>query len=161
MAFEISHAVDDSDVAFVMRLDRGSTVCSMMSSRSTHFRKVGTNVDAFINLATLNYLLAGLQLCYVSSHPQKSRWFDLLYDLDKYTFSDVGRQLTLWDLRYIVRDLIVPFGVVRGSEKQGGQDETGLSAATWPVNFVTSMVLDGHDRNVLSYWHYHDLSAVS
>ena len=159
MNFEISHAVDDSDVAFVMRLDRKSTVCSMMSSRSTHYHKVGTNIDAFINLPTLNYLLAGLQLCYVPSHPSRSKWFDLLHDLDQERFPEPGVQLTLWDLRYIIRDLIVPFGIVRGSEKQGGQDETGLSPATWPVNFVCNLVLDGHDRNVVNYWHYHDVSA--
>ena len=159
MNFEISHAVDDSDVAFVMRLDRKSTICSMMSSRSTHYHKVGTNIDAFINLPTLNYLLAGLQLCYVRSHPGRSKWFDLLHDLDQERYAAPGFQLTLWDLRYIIRDLIVPFGIVRGSEKQGGQDETGISAATWPVNFVCNMVLDGHDRNVVNYWHYHDVSA--
>ncbi len=84
MNFELSHAVDDSDVAFVMRLDRKSTVCSMMSSRSTHYHKVGTNIDAFINLPTLNYLLAGLQLCYSSSHNQPSKWIELLHDLDQY-----------------------------------------------------------------------------
>jgi hypothetical protein len=142
-----------------MRLDRGSTVCSMMSSRSTMFHKVGTNIDAFINLPTLNYILAGIQLCYRSEYPDKSKWFELLYDLDKYHFSHVGKQLTLWDLRYITRELIVPFGIARGSEKQGGQDEVGLSAATWPVNFVTNLVLDGHERNVVNYWHYHDVSA--
>lgn len=159
MNFEISHAVDDSDVAFVMRLDRKSTICSMMSSRSTHYHKVGTNIDAFINLATVNYLLAGLQLCYSRKHHGGSKWFDLLHDLDQERYPEPGVQLTLWDLRYILRELIVPFGVVRGSEKQGGQDETGLSPATWPVNFVCNMVLDGHDRNVLNYWHYHDVSA--
>lgn len=159
MNFEISHAVDDSDVAFVMRLDRKSTVCSIMSSRSTHYHKVGTNIDAFINLPTLNYLLAGLQLCYVPSHPGRSKWFDLLHDLDQERYAAPGFQLTLWDLRYVIRDLVVPFGVVRGSEKQGGQDETGFSPATFPVNFVTNMVLDGHERNVVNYWHYHDVSA--
>lgn len=159
MNFELSHAVDDSDVAFVMRLDRKSTVCSMMSSRSTHYHKVGTNIDAFINLPTLNYLLAGLQLCYSSSHNQPSKWFELLHDLDQYQYPTYGAQLTLWDLRFITRELIVPFGVARGSEKQGGQDETGLSPATWPVNFVTSLVLDGHESNVVNYWHHHDVSA--
>lgn len=159
MNFELSHAVDDSDVAFALRLDRGSTVCSMMSSRSTHFHKVGTNIDAFINLATVNYLLAGLQLCYSRTHDGPSKWFDLLHDLDQYQYPSPGVQLTLWDLRYITRELIVPFGVVRGSEKQGGQDETGISPATWPVNFVCNMVLDGHERNVVNYWHYHDINA--
>jgi len=157
--FELSHAVDDSDVAFVMRLDRGSTVCSMMNSRSTHYHKVGTNIDAFVNLATVNYLLAGLQLCYSSSHRGQSKWFELLHDLDQHRYPSPGVQLTLWDLRYITRELVVPFGIVRGSEKQGGQDETGLSPATWPVNFVCNLVLDGHERNVVNYWHHHDVSA--
>jgi len=159
MNFDISHAVDDSDIAFTMRLDRKSTVCSMMSSRTTQYHKVGTNIDAFINLATVNYLLAGLQLCYVNQNTTASKWFDLLHDLDQYQYPTHGVQLTLWDLRYITRDLIVPFGIARGSEKQGGQDEVGLSAATWPVNFVTNLVLDGHERNVVNYWHYHDISA--
>jgi hypothetical protein len=159
MNFDISHAVDDSDIAFALRLDRKSTVCSMMSSRSTTYHKVGTNIDAFINLATVNYLLAGLQLCYVNKNNTSSKWFDLLHDLDQYQYPAHGVQLTLWDLRYITRELIVPFGIARGSEKQGGQDETGLSPATWPVNFVTNLVLDGHERNVVNYWHYHDISA--
>ena len=158
MNFDLSHAVDDSDVAFVMRLDRKSTICSMMSSRSTHYHKVGTNIDGFINLATLNYLLAGLQLCYSRKHQESSKWFELLHDLDQERYAGPGTQLTLWDLRYITRELIVPFGVVRGSEKQGGQDETGISPATFPVNFVCNLVLDGHERNVLNYWHYHDVS---
>lgn len=158
MNFEISHPVDDSDVAFVMRLDRHSTVCSMMGSKSLASR-VGTNIDAFINLTTLNYLLAGLQLCYVPSWPEKSKWFDLLHDLDQDRFSTVGHKFCLWDLRYLVRDLIKPFGVVRGSEKQGGQDETGYASSTWPVSFVCNMVLDGHDRNVVNYWHFHDINA--
>lgn len=159
MNFEISHAVDDSDVAFVLRLDRKSTVCSMMSSRSTLYHKVGTNIDAFVNLATVNYLLAGLQLCYSRSSNTQSKWFELLHDLDQYRYPQPGVQLSLWDMRMITRELIVPFGVVRGSEKQGGQDETGMSPATYPVNFVSNLVLDGHERNVVNYWHYHDVSA--
>jgi hypothetical protein len=157
--FEISHAVDDSDIAFSMRLDRGSTICSMLNSKGSARHRVSTSLDAFINLPTLNYLLAGLQLCYSPLHPDKSRWFDLLHDLDQRRYPAPQTRLGLGDVRYIVRDLIRPFGVVRGSEKQGGQDETGLASATWPVNFVTNLVLDGKERNIVNVWHNHDISA--
>ena len=157
-SFELSHPIDDSDIAFVMRLDRASTICTSLSSRAVN-RQFSSVMDPFVNICTLNYLLAGLQLCYVPTHPDKSKWFDLLHDLDQDAFPEVGHRLSLHDLRHIVRDLIRPFGVVRGSERQGGQDETGNSPATWPVNFVANLVLDGKERNVVNIWHYHDISA--
>lgn len=159
LTFELSHGVDDSDIAFVMRLDRGSTVCSALGSRAmAHARnRTGTTLDGFINLATLNYILAGLQLCYTPGTP--SAWFNLLHDLDKLRFSDHSHVLGFDDVVHIVRNLIRPFGVVRGSEKQGGQDEVGLAPATWPVSFVCTMVIDGKERNIVNMWHYHDIHA--
>ena len=159
VCFEISHAVDDSDIAFCLRLDRASTICSMLGAKSMARHRVSTSLDAFINLPTLNDLLAGIQLCYIPGQPEKSKWFDLLHDLDQHRFPDPSVALGLDDIRYIVRDLIRPFGVVRGSEKQGGQDETGLASATWPVNFVANLVLDGKERNIVNVWHNHDISA--
>lgn len=159
MNFEMSHPVDDSDIAFCMRLDRSSTICSMMGSKGAARHRVSTSLDAFINLPTLNYILAGIQLCYVPSHRDKSKWHDLLYDMDQVRFKENDTKLGFMDIRYIVRELIRPFGVIRGSEKQGGQDETGLASATWPVNFVANIVLDGKDRDVNNIWHYHDVDA--
>jgi hypothetical protein len=157
-SFELSHPIDDSDIAFVMRLDRASTVCTSLSSRAAN-RQFSSVMDPYINLCTLNYLLAGIQLSYVSANPDKSKWFDLLHDLDKEHFLAPGHEISLNDLRHIIRDLIRPFGVVRGSERQGGQDEVGNSPATWPVNFVANLVLDGKERNVVNIWHFHDISA--
>jgi len=159
VSFDISHAVDDSDIVFCMRLDRASTICSMLGSKGAARHRVSTSLDAFINLPTLNYLLAGIQLCYVPTHPEKSKWSELLHDLDQYRYPGPMQHLGLDDIRYIVRDLIRPFGVMRGSEKQGGQDETGLASATWPVNFVGNLVLDGKERNIVNVWHNHDISA--
>ena len=155
--FEVSHSVDDSDIAFVMRLDRASTVCSSLGSKGAARHKVSTTLDGFVNLATLNYILAGLQLCYRPGN--SSSWFNLLHDLDKARFDTHRHVLGFEDIVHLVRNLIRPFGVVRGSEKQGGQDEVGLSAATWPVNFVCTMVIDGKERNVVNMWHHHDISA--
>ena len=157
--FEISHGVDDSDIAFVMRLDRASTVCSMMSSKSAQRFRMATAVDPFINLPTLNYILAGIQLFYVPGNP--SGWFDLLNDLDKIRFSDLNRPIGFKDIRFIVRDLIRPFGIVRGSERQGGQHEGSMGPATWPVNFICNMVIDGKERNVVNIWHFHGITLTA
>ncbi len=154
----ISHPVDDSDIAFVMRLDRSSTFCTMLGNRSLHRHKMGTAIDPYINLCTLNYLLAGLQLFYVPGM-KDSKWAELLHDLDKDRFRNEHHQLTLVDLHYIVRELITPFGIVRGSEKQGGQNEVGYSAATWPVSFAGTLVIDGKERNVVNFWHFHEINA--
>ena len=62
--FPISHPIDDSDIAFVMRLDRASTFCTLLANRSIQRHNMGTAIDPYINLCTLNYLLAGLQLYY-------------------------------------------------------------------------------------------------
>lgn len=162
--FPISHPVDDSDISFVLRLDRSSTVCTLLKNASIHRYKLGTAIDPFINLATLNYLLAGMQLCvenYDTCDP--NLWKNLLHDLDKERFNDDrwsrSPHLSFLDIIFIVRELITPFGVVRGSEKQGGQHETGLAPVQWPVNFIATMVVDGFERNVLNYWHNKDVDA--
>ena len=151
--FEISHGVDDSDIAFVMRLDSASTVCTMLSSKSAQRHRMATAVDPFVNLPTLNYILAGMQLFYVPGNP--SAWFDLLNDLDKFRFHSHAQPLGFKDVRYLVRELIRPFGVVRGSERQGGQHEASMGPATWPVNFICTMVLDGKESNIANIWHFH------
>lgn len=162
--FAISHPIDDSDIAFVMRLDRSSVACTLLKNPSIHRYKLGTAIDPFINLATLNYLLAGFQLCVRDLHQDTNNlWKSLLHDLSKGHFTNQRFKenpfLTLLDIQYIISELITPFGVVRGSEKQGGQHEMGNSPVTWPVSFIATMVIDGKERNVLNYWHNLDVDA--
>ena len=155
-SLSLSHAVDDGDIAFCMRLDRRSAVCSLLATESSRRHKLGSAVDPFINLCTLNYLLAGFQKSYQQNMP--SKWSALLHDLDRNRF-DGHKDLTFEDLVYIIRELITPFGICRGSEKQGGQHEASNGPATWPVNFVTTLVIDGKDRNVVNAWCHHSISA--
>jgi hypothetical protein len=163
--FPISHTVDDSDIAFTMRLDRASSFCTLLKNPTVHRYKLGTAIDPFINLATVNYILGGLQLCMGNLLTDPANlWKTLLHNLDKEYFNENKYTtnepfLSLEDLVYIVRELIKPFGVVRGSEKQGGLHEMTNSPVTWPVNFVGTLVIDGKERNVLNYWHNHDISA--
>ena len=160
--FSLSHSVDDSDIAFVMRLARTSAACTLLQKRALDRQRVNMTVEPFINLCTLNYLLAGLQLCLTPRDPRPNLWFELLHDLDRERWKERDEcVLGLHDLVHIVRNLIKPFGVVRGSEKQGGQDQVGYASATWPVCFITNMVLDGKERNVNNLWTHKELPAGS
>jgi hypothetical protein len=157
-SFTLNHPIDDGDIAFTMRLDRKSEVCSGLSNRSMLRAGLGTAIDPMINLCTLNYLLAGIQ---ISTHLPgiRTKWDQLLHHLDKRRFDGNPREYNYLDIKHIVRHLVRPFGVAHGSEKQGGQHEGSLSSVQWPVSFVISLILDGKDANVVNIWNYQDVEA--
>lgn len=166
--FDLSHPVDDGDLAFVLRLDRSSVFCTGLKNGDMRRAGLGTAIDPLINLCTLNYILSGLQLGIDGNPGQGNLWTELFYNLDKQWFGKPTgmdsrdyekRPIGLDDVIHVVRDCIRPFGITRGSEKQGGQDEATISPATWPVSFVVSLTIDGKESNVLNIWHYHELHA--
>jgi hypothetical protein len=197
--FPLSHAVDDSDLAFVMRLNRNSIFCTGTRTGTRRNTKIGTTVDPMINLATLNYLLAGLQLGRPDDRQEENLWWEFLYNLDPARWPKEGRNysvefeevtinldsdeslpadlariiakyhgdysvpvhspFTLDDIIHVIKHCIKPFGIVRGSEKQGGQHEMGQSPVTWTVPTIATLVIDGKEANVVNIWHYHDLHA--
>lgn len=166
--FDLSHPIDDGDLAFVLRLDRNSLFCTGLKNGDMRRAGLGTAVDPLINLCTLNYILSGLQLGINGSSEPGNLWTELFHNLDKQRFGKsvgVGTRnyeenpIGLDDVMHVVRNCIRPFGITRGSEKQGGQDEATISPATWPVSFVVSLTIDGKESNVLNIWHYHELHA--
>ena len=163
--FELSHPVDDGDLAFVLRLNKNSFFCTGSMHGDIRRSSLGTAVDPLINLATVNYLLSGFQLGYQTGPAGTGNlWNELLSNIDgKHFGKGPGRQppprVTLDHLIRIMRDCIRPFGIVRGSEKQGGQNEGTLSPATWPVAFVVSVTIDGKESNVLNIWHHKNINA--
>ena len=162
-SFRLCHPIDDGDIAFTMRLDRNSEVCTGLRSKSILRSGLGTAIDPMINLCTLNYILAGMQIC-TQLDATRPAWDRLFNYLDKDRFPGfvpgaAGRQYNFEDIKCLTRHLCRPFGVAHGSEKQGGQHEGGYSPVTWPVNFVISLVLDGKDANVVNIWHRHDVEA--
>jgi len=166
---DLSHPIDDGDIAFVLRLNRNSMFCTGLKNGSMRRAGLGTAVDPFINLCTLNYILSGMQLGVTDD--ASNLWVELLQNLDEARFgkqggagrsyADAANPVNLNDIVHVVRHCIRPFGVTRGSEKQGGQDEATSSPATWPVSFVVSLTIDGKESNVLNIWHHHDMSAGS
>ena len=161
--FELSHPVDDSDVAFVLRLNRNSLFCTGLKNATFSRMGLSTQVDPLVNLCTLNYLLSGIQLGIPADSHVENLWYELLNNMDAARFSatrDLSTNpITFKDLQHVVRHCVRPLGIVRGSEKQGGQNEVTQSPATWPVCFVTTLVLDGKEANTLNLWHHHGISA--
>lgn len=161
-SFRLCHPIDDGDIAFAMRLDRNSEVCTGLRSKSIMRSGLGTAIDPMINLCTLNYILAGMQIC-TQLPVTRAAWDRLFNYLDKSRFPGPmqGNEYvyTHEDIKHVCRHLIRPFGVAHGSEKQGGQHEGSLAPVTWPVNFVISLVLDGKDANVVNIWHRHNVEA--
>lgn len=170
--FRLSHGVDDGDLSFTMTLNKSSLFCT--GSKSSFKRQgLGTSVDHFINLPTVNYILACIQTkCVVPDAGNPGResnlWMDFIHALDGSRFptvQDVNNRnysrniIDLNDIVYIVQNCIRPFGIMRGSEKQGGQDEVGSSPATWPVPFVGTMVVDGKEDHIVNMWHNLDTDA--
>ena len=160
--FKLYHPIDDGDIAFTLRLDRNSEICTGLRNRAVLRSGLGTAIDPMINLCTLNYLLAGLQLCTQAGANDgnlRAKWDDLMHHLDRRYTGNEQQAYTFESLKDLVRNLIRPFGVAHGSEKQGGQHEGGLAAVTWPVSFVISLILDGKDANVVNLWNSMDVEA--
>lgn len=158
-SFTLNHPIDDGDISFTMRLDRNSEVCSGLSNRSMLRAGLGTAIDPMINICTLNYILAGVQIC-TQIPSVRQKWDQFLHHLDKKRFNGTDAQNYNYDdLKHIVRHLVKPFGVAHGSEKQGGQHEGTMSSVQWPVSFVISLILDGKDANVVNIWNFHDVEA--
>ena len=55
--------------------------------------------------------------------------------------------------------LFLPFGICAGSEKQGGQHEGGFAPVQSAVNYVTTMTVDGQNRDLMNYWHGHTVNG--
>lgn len=111
-------------------------------------------IDPVINLATVNYLLHGLQR--YGYNKDETDWHTLWVALgiDEYFGQDMKNEMTEADeelmkneiensgktgnaiqmrilrrrlVDYLVKNVIKPFGVPRGSEKQGGQHQGGCT----------------------------------
>ena len=160
--FRLSHSVDDGDIAFSIRLDKKSIFCTGVQSM-IRGSGLGTVVEPFINLPTLNYILTGIQhACIQPQVNPDSLWIHLLKAMDPVRFGRRNFQqerLRPSDIVHIFRHIIRPFGVMRGSEKQGGQNEETNSPATWPVPFVATFVVDGREDHIVNMWHHMDVNS--
>ena len=155
--FAVSHAVDQGDIAFVVQTNRiqGLLFNQHMQRDIAVSRTQMPKRNAFVNLPTLNFILAGLQRVDSGDHIS-SPWKSLAIDL--------GYQFTLKDhsletILYLIKNVFIPYGICAGSEHQGGKHETGLAPVQAAVNHVTTMTIDGQNRDLVNYWRRHNIGA--
>jgi hypothetical protein len=188
---QLNHQIDDGDIAFVVRCM--FSPYELVENKKKFGRQgVLHAIDPVINIATVNYLLHGLQR--YGYHAIHKEWHTLWIALGlQERFSAIDARLVTLEAAYnadlmlpetdarkqtmrknrvekkayneliahhIIKNVITPFGVPRGSEKQGGQHQ-GLvnKSVTWPVDLVTSMVVDGRVINLVNFWKDSDINA--
>ena len=152
----LSHAVDQGDVAFILQTSRVQNLIhdsiTMRDASIANLQIPGHT--AFINICTANYLLAGLQRLTAASSNSAS-WAVLARDLGyRYT-----RGHTRADVLELVSTRLVPFGICAGSENQGGKHETGLAPVQAAANHVTTLTVDGQNRDLVNLWRNVNISA--
>ena len=154
--FPLSHAVDNGDVGFVLRLDRRSGV--MKGTASFERLQLTRAVDPFVNLPTLNYILAGIQRHW--NKPDAQNWQQLLVDLRFVddVYSDRAAFKVSDAIRFIT-EVARPFGIPHTSEMQGGQHEGSSKPVTFPVNFISAFLVDGRVDNLVNIFSGCNISA--
>ena len=156
----VSHAVDQGDVAFVINTQRiqGLLYNELVQRDAGIAQAQMPSRNAFANLATVNYLLAGLQrLQQVDSIAPHNPWKTLALDLSyKIAEDDASRLLAVLRL---VRDRFLPYGICAGSEHQGGKHETGLAPVQSAANHITTMTIDGQNRDLVNLWRRVNVNA--
>ena len=177
-AFTLSHAVSDGGVAFVLRYDSHQTRAKAITNHQNYLRQgLSRAVDHVVSLSVVNYILAGLQQRQFYHYTNRQnvnninslnpQWDDYArmfgYNLQQRAAQanndlDISKQK--FDLaKTFIRDHARPFGVVIGSDKQGGQHQGGNSIVTFPVDFVVTCTVDGLSESMQNYWGGYDVAS--
>lgn len=151
----VSHPVDFGDIAFSLVSDNVVSLMTPHKQAANIVRAPARNV--FCNLITANYLLAGLQRLEATDRNNWSQFaVDMGYD---YMQASMGEEEQMRELLRLVATRFLPYGIVQGSEKQGGQHETTLAPVQAAVNFVVTMTVDGQNRDLINFWRESHISA--
>lgn len=154
--FSLSHSVDDGDVAFSLRVNRAAS--SLERMHTFEKMEMSHTVDPQINLATVNYLMAGIQRYW--NKPERVKWQQFMIDVNFLgSATSAKRDFTICDAIRFVTEVARPFGIVIGSEKQGGTHEGSLAPVTFPVNFITTLAVCGRVENLVHMWREYNISA--
>lgn len=150
--FPMSHAVDQGDVAFLLKVRQKSFVLFEHEAPAGSGEYV--NVDIFVNLATANYLIRGLIDYHNATAQEKIQqimWCKLSTELRLHLHPDRTAIALLMSF--------IPWGICAGSEKQGGLHETGLAPVQAACSHITTMTIDGQSRDLVNLWQACDVSA--
>ena len=153
----ISHPVDHGDLAFIVRAPRTLLKDGVHTKFTT---------PVLCNLVTANYLLAGVQeFLKRDDRDKKNKWFEFIHEVAPsferviLTKGVITNTITKQILCRITSTAIIPYGICAGSEKQGGQSEMTLGPVHGVASFVTTLTLDGQNRDLVNVWKHVDVSA--
>lgn len=165
--FHLSHPIDDGDLVFAVRVHPNAKKDLVPGWDMFKSAGLSTNVDMLINLPTVNYLLYGLQRYYKDGKVAEGAWQELYYALGIDQFVRIDRQtkdnkpykLGVKFLNFVAAEVFRPLGFAVGSDYQGGVHEGSSAPVTWPVNFVTSILVDGLTQEAANLWRDHNVSS--
>jgi hypothetical protein len=160
---ELVHSVDDGDLAFTIKLMHDQTT-RVKNYAFFAKQQITRAVDPIINLATVNYILRGLQ---TDMGDNETNWASFLLATGwpskkpTYQLQDFrGGPYQHRNVSLFIQDFIRPFGVVIGSSMQGGQHQgSGGGAVDFPVDHVVTILVDGLCDNMLNLWKRADVKA--
>jgi hypothetical protein len=176
---KIPHVVDNGELAFVV-LSNGRSVFSHPYWEND--RPNPPTIPQFANLDVVNYVLCCLQQeairLIVPVAGRRNYWHAVFEEVTKGQVYRNGRTYyTHWTTdpsmaiaydkkefyfhvaKFLTSNIFIPFGICAGSEKQGGQHEGGFAPVQSAVNYVTTMTVDGQNRDLMNYWHAHMIQA--
>lgn len=180
--FQLTRSVNYGDVAWTMRSPEGMKRYFVDNNNTARTQWGDFPRDPIINVSTANYLLRGIQRWAnldkdeIEENDPGYWWvvfrtaMEINLDIaERPSPNDLGDLQELfdtiegtdWDEEVYLRKLINifrPLGIVHGSNKQGGQHQGG-SVVTWPVDYVSTLVVDGKAQNLSNYWRHQEIWA--
>jgi hypothetical protein len=156
----LEHAISDGDLVFTFRM--GGDMAGYGSSYCEAPYGHAAKAVPLLNLATVNYILWGLQVGL--RRPKNRRWSDFFNKLtqgalEKHLRTNGGKALdeaTVWSF---IRTYLRPFGIQHGGDQQGGMHEgDGNRIVTHgAVDYVSSFAIEGRLQHVNNLWRDSDV----
>ena len=159
----LAHSVDDGDLAFTIRMLHENE-SRIKDYNFFNRQNLSRAVDTVVNLATVNYILRGLQ---TPMEQNTLNWEKFLqstgWPIKNKSFKLKDFQGGIYqhrNLSMFVQEYIRPLGVVIGSDKQGGQHQGhGGRGVDFPVDYVVTILVDGLCDNMLNLWRRCEIRA--
>ena len=151
----LEHAVSDGDLIFTFRIG-----VHMMTYGTQYVQApygFASKATPVLNLATVNYILWGLQVGL--SGPRSTRWKAFFAVLTKHAIRQ-GRERWSEDAVWnFVQTYMRPFAIQHGGDQQGGMHEGSDNniVTHGAVDYVASMMIEGKARHVNNLWTGHDV----
>ena len=150
----LQHAISDGDLVFSFRM--GTHMAGYGSSYCNAPYGFTAKAVQLINLATVNYILWGLQIGLRG--PKSTRWRAFFNNLTKIGLKP-GTVLDEQGVWNFIRTYLRPFGIQHGGDQQGGMHEGDDNRVVThgAVDYVSSFAIEGKLRHVNNMWRDFDV----